>query len=63
MRNELFSFFINYIKKEIDFHHLTAGTKLPTIRQLSQYLGVSKNTIEQAYQQLIAEGYMEKIFK
>ncbi|MEH7112897.1 PLP-dependent aminotransferase family protein [Neobacillus niacini] len=48
-----------HIKEEIQKGILDAGTRLPSIRQLSSYLNVSKNTIELAYQQLIAEGYVD----
>ncbi|WP_258535680.1 PLP-dependent aminotransferase family protein [Bacillus sp. 03113] len=48
-----------YIKNEIEIHHLKEGTKLPSIRQLAMHLKVSKTTIEEAYHQLIAEGYVE----
>ncbi|MGL5354516.1 MAG: PLP-dependent aminotransferase family protein, partial [Clostridium sp.] len=35
------------------------GTKLPSIRLLSQNLNLSKTTIENSYQQLLSEGYIE----
>ncbi len=47
------------IKSGIEGRRIPPGSKLPSIRQLSQNLKVSKNTIEEAYQQLIAEGYAE----
>ncbi|WEK54011.1 MAG: PLP-dependent aminotransferase family protein [Candidatus Cohnella colombiensis] len=48
-----------YIKEEIVTGSIEVGAKLPSIRQLSNHLHLSKNTIETAYQQLIAEGYVE----
>jgi GntR family transcriptional regulator/MocR family aminotransferase len=48
-----------YIKDEIFTGKIPAGTRLPSIRQLSGYLKVSRNTVEAAYQQLIMEGYVE----
>lgn len=48
-----------YIRDEIKNGEITVGTRLPSIRQLSTYLRVSKNTIESAYQQLLEEGYVE----
>jgi len=50
-----------YIKEEIEKGTLSAGVILPSIRQLSIHLQISKNTVEGAYQQLLAEGYVESI--
>lgn len=38
---------------------LKAGTQLPSSRQQANLLGVSRNTVLLAYEQLIAEGYFE----
>jgi len=38
---------------------LKAGTRLPASRTLSSELGVSRNTVMNAYEQLLAEGYLE----
>jgi DNA-binding transcriptional MocR family regulator len=38
---------------------LTPETKLPSKRKLSIHLGISQTTVETAYQQLIAEGYVK----
>ncbi|WP_341518582.1 PLP-dependent aminotransferase family protein [Bacillus paramobilis] len=48
-----------YIKKEIKDGMIPAFTKLPAKRKLASYLQVSKNTVEAAYEQLLAEGYIE----
>ncbi len=40
---------------------LKAGTPLPPTRRLATELGVSRNTVLGAYQQLLAEGYIEGI--
>ncbi|WP_445487200.1 MocR-like pyridoxine biosynthesis transcription factor PdxR [Niallia sp. 03133] len=48
-----------YFRKEILTGNIKEGTKLPSIRQLTDTLKVSKNTINEAYQQLLAEGYIE----
>ncbi|MED0939311.1 PLP-dependent aminotransferase family protein [Bacillus mobilis] len=50
-----------YIKKEIKDGTIPALTKLPAKRKLASYLQVSKNTVEAAYEQLLAEGYIESI--
>src|SRR5262245_54380022 len=36
---------------------LTAGQRLPGTRQLARELGISRNTVLQACEQLLAEGY------
>ena len=38
---------------------LAAETSLPATRQLAQHLGVGRNTVIAAYEQLLAEGYVE----
>lgn len=38
---------------------LTPGLQLPASRSLAEELGVSRNTVLNAYQQLLAEGYLE----
>lgn len=50
-----------YIKKEIIAGRLSYGTKLPSKRQLVELLQISQNTVEAAYDQLRAEGYVEVI--
>ncbi|MEK4712736.1 MocR-like pyridoxine biosynthesis transcription factor PdxR [Sporosarcina sp. FSL K6-5500] len=47
------------IREKIIQHHLLLHTKLPSKRQLARDLGVSVHTIQEAYAQLIAEGYIE----
>lgn len=51
------------IKEQILNGFIPGGTKLPSIRKLSKDLNLSKNTIEAAYQQLYAEGFVESIPK
>jgi len=46
------------IKKQIVLRELPSGTKLLSIKNLSMELSVSRNTVEYAYQQLYAEGYI-----
>ena len=38
---------------------LAAGSSLPATRTLAQHLGVGRNTVVAAYEQLLAEGYLE----
>lgn len=46
------------IRKDILSGHLRAGEKLPSKRALAENLEVSKITVENAYNQLMAEGYI-----
>ncbi|HEY2494210.1 MAG TPA: PLP-dependent aminotransferase family protein, partial [Paenibacillus sp.] len=48
-----------HIKKDIIGGKLAAKTRLPSIRALSSHLHISRNTVELAYHQLIAEGYVQ----
>ena len=48
----------SYIKSEVLARRLKAGTKLPSKRALAAQLGISTITIEGAYGQLMAEGYI-----
>ncbi len=50
-----------YIKTEIMEARIPYQTKLPSKRKLSEFLNISQNTIETAYEQLVAEGYVEGI--
>ncbi len=47
-----------YFKEEIEKGRIPAGTQLPSIRKLASSLQISRNTVENAYQQLLAEGYV-----
>ncbi|MGG1675255.1 PLP-dependent aminotransferase family protein [Neobacillus sp. NRS-1170] len=49
----------NYVKQEILSGRIKPKEKLPSKRNLSNYLGLSLNTIQSAYDQLCAEGYVE----
>lgn len=48
-----------YIKARIEAGQYEAGTRLPSVRSLAGEIGVSKITVEQAYLQLAAEGYIK----
>lgn len=47
------------LKKRILEGHWETHAKLPSTRALSDELGVSRNTVLEAYQLLLAEGYLE----
>lgn len=48
-----------YIVEEIRAGKLPEGEKLPSTRSLAVHLQISRSTAEQAYGQLLAEGYIE----
>lgn len=47
------------VREKIVQHQLPLQMKLPSKRQLARDLGVSVHTVQEAYAQLIAEGYIE----
>jgi len=51
----------NFFKNEIQAGKIEPGEKLPSKRKLALHLGVSQNTIETAYEQLLSEGYVESV--
>jgi GntR family transcriptional regulator/MocR family aminotransferase len=57
--NPLYSQLYHYIKEDILNGKISADTRLPSIRSLSSHLHISRNTVDMAYQQLIAEGYVQ----
>lgn len=54
----LYQQLIHWIKKEINQGSLAAGDRLPSIRTLAKALGISRITVENAYNQLLEEGYL-----
>lgn len=42
---------------------LRAGDRLPSRRKLARELGISVNTVDGAYQQLVSEGYVESLLR
>lgn len=47
-----------YIRDEIAEGRIRRGEKLPSTRLLAENLAVSRSTVEMAYEQLLAEGYI-----
>lgn len=47
-----------YIKNEIREGKLQRNEKLPSTRSLAEYLQVARSTVDSAYSQLLAEGYI-----
>lgn len=47
------------IKQDLISNRVLSGTRLPSKRLLASQLGISVNTVDAAYQQLVSEGYLE----
>lgn len=58
---KLYEQIYEHIKSEIREGRFLAGEKLPSTRSLAQNLMVARSTVELAYEQLLAEGYIETI--
>lgn len=56
--NPIYVQIYSYLRVEIEEKRLEKGSKLPSIRKLAQHLTINKNTVENAYRQLEAEGYI-----
>lgn len=50
---------VQHLRKAITTGVLSAGTRLPSTRTLALTLGVSRNVVVTAYDELFAEGYLE----
>ena len=48
-----------HIKNEIITGKMKTGERLPSTRRLAEHLMVSRSTVEMAYEQLLAEGYIK----
>src|SRR5688572_31239593 len=47
------------LRAAIRDRRLGAGERMPSTRRLAELLGVSRGTVVDAYEQLLAEGYLE----
>jgi DNA-binding transcriptional MocR family regulator len=47
------------IKRQIDDRHLRPGTRLPSIRNFAETLDISRFTVVEAYDRLVAMGYLQ----
>lgn len=59
----LYIYLYKCIKNDIIQRILKAGEKLPSKRNLARNLNISVITVENAYEQLIAEGYIYSVPK
>ncbi len=48
----------NYLRGLIQAERLAPGTKIPASREVATAMGVSRNTVSQAYEELVAEGLL-----
>ena len=58
-KKPLYEQIYSHIRAEIRNGSLKAGERLPSTRVLAEHLKVSRSTTQMAYDQLLAEGYME----
>ena len=56
--DSLYEYLYKCIKKDILSGKIKAGEKLPSKRMFAKNLGISVITVENAYGQLMAEGYI-----
>ena len=49
------------IKRQIEDRHLRPGSKLPSIRSFADTYGVSRFTVVEAYDRLVAMGYLQSV--
>lgn len=59
----LYEYLYKQIKEDIINYKLSAGDKLPSKRAFAKHLNVSTITVENAYAQLMAEGYIYSVAK
>ncbi|HHX11392.1 MAG TPA: PLP-dependent aminotransferase family protein [Clostridiales bacterium] len=62
-KDSLYEYLYKQIKNDINNHKLSPGEKLPSKRALAKHLNISTITVENAYSQLVAEGYIYSIPK
>lgn len=58
-KTPLYEQLYTYFKHEMIHARITKGMRLPSKRRLSGLLSVSTATVERAYEQLTAEGYVK----
>ena len=57
-KGPLYAALAQYIKEDITAGNLHAGERLPSKRTLARNNGVSTITVQNAYDQLVSEGYV-----
>ncbi len=61
--DSLYEYLYKQIKQDILSYKLTPGEKLPSKRAFAKHLNISTITVENAYNQLVAEGYVYSLPK
>lgn len=56
---KLYEYLYECLKRDILAGQIRAGVKLPSKREMASMHAVSVKTVENAYAQLLAEGYLE----
>lgn len=62
-RKPIYEYLYECIKRDITEQRISAGERLPSKRELAKHLKISTITVENAYAQLIAEGYIYAVEK
>lgn len=62
-KDTLYEYLYKQIKNDINTQKLKPGEKLPSKRAFAKHLGISTITVENAYNQLVVEGYIYSIPK
>ena len=62
-KDSLYQYLYKQIKNDILSFQLAPGEKLPSKRALAKHLNISTITVENAYSQLVAEGYLYSVPK
>lgn len=60
-REPVYEQIYRYIKEEIKNGSLPIHGRLPSTRALAKHMQISRSTVDMAYSQLIAEGYLEAV--
>ena len=60
-REPLYEQIYHYIKNEIRNGSLPYHGRLPSTRALARHMQISRSTVDMAYAQLTAEGYLEAV--
>ncbi|NJR17641.1 MAG: PLP-dependent aminotransferase family protein [Calothrix sp. CSU_2_0] len=49
------------LRQAILWGKLSPGKRIPSTREIAKFLGISRSTVTQSYEQLLSEGYLETI--